>query len=118
MRKFMITVATAGLSFGTAMGAVQASASTALFKAHQAGLLAEDAAQRAELRPALDSLLDGVIAIEVRAEATTTAAADPKSIRGECPEEAKAKTADAKGSADEKDARKEPVGPEPIYFAF
>ena len=118
MRKMILTAVAAATSFGLAMGAVQASASPALFKANQASLFAEDAAPRSEIRSALDSLLNDAIAIEVKAETTTTAAADPEAIKGECPEEAKAKKPAGKGSGEEKSTKKEPVGPEPIYFAF
>ena len=119
MRKFTVTTLTAIGFFGLAMGVAHASAGPMPFKSPSASMYSDDGAAQAEARSALNTMLGRFLTVDVGAQAATTAApGEPETAKEECPEDSKTKVADAEGGGAEDTKQKDPVGPEPVYFAF
>ncbi|PQA85622.1 hypothetical protein [Hyphococcus luteus] len=116
MRKSLLTSIAAISASAMSMGAAHAAPEPLPAELDSAALLAEEGpAPEEEARSALSAILARFITVETKAEVTRTAAAEhPK---GGCPKEAE-KLSEADGASEDKDKKKQLVGPEPIYFAF
>ena len=122
MRRTFLTSIAAISAFGAGLGVAHASAGSLPFKSPSAAMFSDQGDAREEARSALNTMLDRFLSVEIEMEASANssaaAAADPEPAKGECPEEADTKVADAKDASGKKDKKKAPAGPEPVYFAF
>lgn len=118
MRKSLLTSFAAISALGLSLGVAHAAPEPLPAKLDSVTLLAEEGpAPEEEAQSAFSAILARFMTIETKAEVTKTAAADPESAKSGCPKEAE-KLSEADGASEDKDKKKQLVGPEPIYFAF